>query len=93
MHIMQLEKRESVKVLLALSAVFSFDIYPGPLPSLRMVGIDPFLIKVGQVAFLFYTGLWAITSTLSVYVNARVWHVPEDTKTLFGTRREAMNSF
>ena len=38
-----------------------------PLESIKLVLHDPFLRKVGQVAFFYYTGLWAVISTLSLY--------------------------
>jgi MFS family permease len=38
-----------------------------PFDSLQLVVLDPFLRKVGKIAFLYYTGLWALISTLSVY--------------------------
>jgi len=38
-----------------------------PWDSIKLVLHDPFLRKVGQVAFFYYTGLWAVVSTLSLY--------------------------
>ncbi|OEU20786.1 MFS general substrate transporter, partial [Fragilariopsis cylindrus CCMP1102] len=38
-----------------------------PWDSIRLVLHDPFLRKIGQVAFFYYTGLWAVLSTLSLY--------------------------
>lgn len=48
-----------------------------PVKSLRLVFVDPFLRKVGEVAFLYYTGLWALISTLSVYAVKRFHLGPE----------------
>ena len=48
-----------------------------PWNTLRVIAIDPFLRRVGQVAFLYYTGLWAIISTLSVYAVQRFHLGPE----------------
>ena len=48
-----------------------------PWNTLRVIAIDPFLRRVGQVAFLYYTGLWAIISTLSVYAVQRFHLSPE----------------
>lgn len=48
-----------------------------PWDTIRIVVVDPFLRKVGQVAFLYYTGLWAIISTLSVYAVKRFHLGPE----------------
>jgi MFS family permease len=48
-----------------------------PWDTLRIVALDPFLRKVGEVAFLYYTGLWAIISTLSVYAVKRFHLTPE----------------
>ena len=42
-----------------------------PWTSLKLVFSDRFLRKVGQVAFFYYTGLWALISTLSVYAVQR----------------------
>merc|ERR1712176_1270330 len=38
-----------------------------PWDSIGLILHDPFLRKVGQVAFFYYTGLWAVLSTLSLY--------------------------
>ena len=35
--------------------------------TIRLIVQDPFLKHVGQVAFLYYTGLYAVISTLSIY--------------------------
>jgi MFS transporter, DHA1 family, tetracycline resistance protein len=48
-----------------------------PVDTLRIVVIDPFLRQVGKVAFLYYTGLWALISTLSVYAVKRFHLSPE----------------
>jgi len=48
-----------------------------PWNTLRIIAIDPFLRLVGEVAFLYYTGLWAIISTLSVYAVKRFHMGPE----------------
>jgi DHA1 family tetracycline resistance protein-like MFS transporter len=48
-----------------------------PIKSLRLVFVDPFLRKVGEVAFLYYTGLWALISTLSIYAVKRFHLGPE----------------
>jgi MFS family permease len=48
-----------------------------PMETLRIVIIDPFLRQVGKVAFLYYTGLWALISTLSVYAVQRFHLSPE----------------
>ena len=48
-----------------------------PSETLRIVMLDPFLRKVGEVAFLYYTGLWALISTLSVYAVKRFHLTPE----------------
>lgn len=50
-----------------------------PWDSIRLVLHDPFLRKVGQVAFFYYTGLWAVISTLSLYA---VQHFKMDRQTL-----------
>lgn len=50
------------------ASVFSTnEISWNPFDSIQLVVMDPFLKQVGKVAFLYYTGLWAIISTLSVY--------------------------
>ena len=48
-----------------------------PVETLRVISVDPFLRRVGQVAFLYYTGLWAIISTLSIYAVKRFHLGPE----------------
>jgi MFS transporter, DHA1 family, tetracycline resistance protein len=48
-----------------------------PMETLRIVILDPFLRQVGKVAFLYYTGLWALISTLSVYAVQRFHLSPE----------------
>jgi DHA1 family tetracycline resistance protein-like MFS transporter len=48
-----------------------------PWETLRVVAVDPFLRRVGQVAFLYYTGLWALISTLSIYAVQRFHLTPE----------------
>ena len=48
-----------------------------PWETLRIIAVDPFLRRVGQVAFLYYTGLWAIISTLSIYAVKRFHLSPE----------------
>jgi DHA1 family tetracycline resistance protein-like MFS transporter len=71
-----IDKMESTKSTISLVTLdhnFSWN----PWDTLRMVVIDPFLRKVGQVAFLYYTGLWAVISTLSVYAVRRFHLSPE----------------
>jgi MFS family permease len=48
-----------------------------PWDTLRIIAIDPFLRQVGKVAFLYYTALWAIISTLSVYAVKKFHLGPE----------------
>lgn len=48
-----------------------------PVDTVKLVLGDPFLQKVGQVAFFYYTALWAIISTLSVYAVQRFHLTPE----------------
>ena len=48
-----------------------------PWNTLRVIAVDPFLRRVGQVAFLYYTRLWPIISTLSVYAVQRFHLGPE----------------
>ena len=48
-----------------------------PWDALRMVLVDPFLRRVGQVAFLYYTSLWAVVSTLVLYAAKRFEMGPE----------------
>jgi hypothetical protein len=44
---------------------------------MRIVVMDPFLRRVGQVAFLYYTSLWAVISTLTLYATKRFQLGPE----------------
>mmetsp|Transcript_15431 Transcript_15431/g.42794 ORF Transcript_15431/g.42794 Transcript_15431/m.42794 type:complete len:425 (+) Transcript_15431:1018-2292(+) len=48
-----------------------------PWDSIRLVLYDPFLRKVGQVAFFYYTGLWAVISTLSLYAVQHFHMTPQ----------------
>jgi MFS transporter, DHA1 family, tetracycline resistance protein len=48
-----------------------------PWESVKLVLQDPFLRKVGQVAFFYYTGLWAVISTLSLYAVHHFGLTPE----------------
>ena len=48
-----------------------------PLDSIRLVMHDPFLRNVGQVAFFYYTGVWAVVSTLSIYAVQRFRMTPQ----------------
>lgn len=48
-----------------------------PVDTLRIVMVDPFLRQVSKVAFLYYTGLWALISTLSIYAVQRFHLTPE----------------
>jgi Major Facilitator Superfamily len=48
-----------------------------PMDTVRVLAMDPFLRKVGEVAFLYYTGLWAVISTLSLYAVKRFHLTPE----------------
>ena len=42
-----------------------------PVDILQIIIVDPLLQQVGKVAFLYYTGLWALISTISVYAVKR----------------------
>jgi DHA1 family tetracycline resistance protein-like MFS transporter len=48
-----------------------------PWNTVQVILTDPFLRQVGKVAFLYYTGLWAIISTLSIYAVQRFHLSPE----------------
>lgn len=48
-----------------------------PLDTIRLVIASPFLRQVGIVAFFYYTGMWAVLSTLSVYAVKRFHLTPE----------------
>jgi DHA1 family tetracycline resistance protein-like MFS transporter len=48
-----------------------------PIATIRIVVMDPFLRRVGQVAFLYYTALWAVISTLTLYATKRFQLGPE----------------
>jgi DHA1 family tetracycline resistance protein-like MFS transporter len=68
-----MDSNKSTISLVTLDHNFSWN----PWESLKLVVFDPFLRKVGQVAFLYYTGLWALISTLSVYAVKRFHLSPE----------------
>lgn len=48
-----------------------------PITTMRIVVMDPLLRRVGQVAFLYYTSLWAVISTLVLYAAKRFQLGPE----------------
>lgn len=48
-----------------------------PWDTMRIIAIDPFLRLVGKVAFLYYTALWAVVSTLILYAAKRFALGPE----------------
>lgn len=48
-----------------------------PLQSVIFLLRDPFLRKVGEVALFYYTGVWAVISTLSLYAVKRFRLTPE----------------
>jgi len=48
-----------------------------PLDALRVFSGDPLLAEVGRIAFLYYTGLWAVISTMMFYATKRFHYGPE----------------
>lgn len=48
-----------------------------PMHSVTFLLKDPFLRNVGEVAFYYYTGVWAVISTLSLYAVQRFGLTPE----------------
>mmetsp|Transcript_12332 Transcript_12332/g.22384 ORF Transcript_12332/g.22384 Transcript_12332/m.22384 type:complete len:640 (-) Transcript_12332:265-2184(-) len=48
-----------------------------PLDTLKVFAGDPLLLQVGKVAFLYYTALWAVISTLILYAAKRFHMGPE----------------
>ncbi|CAJ1948563.1 unnamed protein product [Cylindrotheca closterium] len=48
-----------------------------PMQSVTYLLRDPFLHTVGKVAFYYYTGVWAVISTLSIYAVQRFGLTPE----------------
>jgi DHA1 family tetracycline resistance protein-like MFS transporter len=61
----------------SVSLVSEHTVSWNPVDSLKIILFDDFLRKVGEVAFLYYTGLWALISTLSVYAVKRFHLTPE----------------
>jgi len=56
------------------------DIVPNawsPLETLQLFRQDPFMYEVGTIAFLYYTSLWAVVSTLTLYAAKRFHMGPE----------------
>lgn len=53
------------------------DISLSPWESINLIMKDPFLRRVGEVAFFYYTGLWAVISTLSLYAVQHFGLTPE----------------
>lgn len=64
---------KSTASLISMDHTFSWS----PWNTLETIAVDPFLRNVGKVAFLYYTGLWAIISTLSIYAVKRFHLSPE----------------
>lgn len=60
-----------------LSVLQDANVSWNPWDTVRMVLVDPFLRKVGKVAFLYYTSLWAVISTLILYAAKRFEMGPE----------------
>jgi DHA1 family tetracycline resistance protein-like MFS transporter len=48
-----------------------------PLDALRLFSGDPLLAEVGVIAFLYYTGVWAVISTMVIYAVKRFHFGPE----------------
>lgn len=48
-----------------------------PLDSLKIFQSDPFMKNVATIAFLYYTSLWAVVSTLTLYAAKRFHLGPE----------------
>jgi hypothetical protein len=62
------------------SSIASFDLKAtqwSPMETMRIIIVDPFLRLVGKVAFLYYTALWSIISTLVLYAAKRFQLGPE----------------
>ena len=56
------------------------DIVPhawNPFDTLRIFARDPFMYEVACIAFLYYTSLWAVVSTLTLYAAKRFHMGPE----------------
>lgn len=56
------------------------DILPkawSPFDTLKIFGNDPFMKEVAKIAFLYYTSLWAVVSTLTLYAAKRFHLGPE----------------
>ena len=70
-------KTQTVRSAAASIISLEYNASWSPWETLRIISIDPFLRRVGQVAFLYYTGLWAIISTLSIYAVKRFHLSPE----------------
>lgn len=56
-----------------------------PVETLRIIAVDPFLALVGKVAFLYYTAVWAVVSTLVLYAAKRFALGPERLGELMST--------
>jgi Major Facilitator Superfamily. len=48
-----------------------------PLDTLKIFSGDPFMYEVGCISFLYYTALWAVVSTLTLYAAKRFQMGPE----------------
>ena len=63
----------------SMASIASLDLKAtwSPMESIRIIAIDPFLRLVGKIAFLYYTALWSIISTLVLYAAKRFQLGPE----------------
>lgn len=61
------------------SSIASLDLKAtwSPMETMRIIAVDPFLRLVGKIAFLYYTALWSIISTLVLYAAKRFQLGPE----------------
>jgi DHA1 family tetracycline resistance protein-like MFS transporter len=60
-----------------ISSIDQFKVSWNPWDTMRIIAVDPFLRLVGKVAFLYYTALWAVVSTLVLYAAKRFALGPE----------------
>ena len=63
----------------SMASIASLDLKAtwSPMETMRILAVDPFLRLVGKVAFLYYTALWSIISTLVLYAARRFALGPE----------------
>lgn len=75
--LLQPSSSSKVSTTLSLMSDQAHSVSWNPWDTMRIIAVDPFLRRVGQVAFLYYTAVWAVISTLVLYAAQRFGLGPE----------------